>query len=112
MARAPSTSACRPEPQRRLTVAPGTVTGSPASSALMRATLRLSSPAWFAQPSTHVVDRRRIGPGAPHDLGDHQRRQVVRANLGQRAPVPPERRPDRLDHERLAQGRGHPRDSY
>src|SRR6185312_8690307 len=50
MARAPSISACNPDPQRRLTVAPGTVTGSPAKSALMRATLRLSSPAWLAQP--------------------------------------------------------------
>ena len=29
---------------------PGTVTGSPASNRDMRATLRLSSPAWFAQP--------------------------------------------------------------
>jgi len=31
-------------------VAPGTSMGSPASSADMRATLRLSSPAWLAQP--------------------------------------------------------------
>jgi hypothetical protein len=38
------------EPHRRLTVAPGTSGGSPASSSDMRATLRLSSPAWFAQP--------------------------------------------------------------
>jgi hypothetical protein len=28
----------------------GTVTGSPASKSAMRATLRLSSPAWLAQP--------------------------------------------------------------
>ena len=51
MARAPSTTACSPEPHSRLTVAPGTETGSPASSAAMRATLRLSSPAWLAQPN-------------------------------------------------------------
>ncbi len=48
--RAASASASRPEPQSRLTVAAGTSTGSPASSTAMRATLRLSSPAWFAQP--------------------------------------------------------------
>ena len=50
MARAAVPSASRPEPHRRLTVEPGTCTGRPASSALMRATLRLSSPAWLAQP--------------------------------------------------------------
>ena len=50
MARAPSITACSPEPHSRFTVAPGTSTGSPASSAAMRATLRLSSPAWLAQP--------------------------------------------------------------
>jgi hypothetical protein len=33
-----------------LIVVPGTSTGSPASSADMRATFRLSSPAWLAQP--------------------------------------------------------------
>ena len=37
-------------PQRRLIVAPGTPIGRPASSDAMRATLRLSSPAWLAQP--------------------------------------------------------------
>src|SRR6266516_1126188 len=43
-------AACNPEPQRRFTVWPGTSTGSPARSRAMRATLRLSSPAWLAQP--------------------------------------------------------------
>jgi hypothetical protein len=50
MARAAEPTASSPEPQRRLMVAPGTSIGSPASSAAMRATLRLSSPAWLAQP--------------------------------------------------------------
>ena len=50
MERAAIATASSPEPQRRLTVTPGTVTGIPASKAAMRATLRLSSPAWFAQP--------------------------------------------------------------
>jgi hypothetical protein len=44
-ARAACTTASIPEPHRRLTVAPLTSTGKPASNAAMRATLRLSSPA-------------------------------------------------------------------
>ena len=44
------TTAERPEAQRRFTVTPATESGSPARSAAIRATLRLSSPAWFAQP--------------------------------------------------------------
>src|SRR5258705_1473796 len=51
--------ACSPEPQRRLTVCPGTSTGKPASSAAIRATLRLSSPAWFVQP--RITSSRRAG---------------------------------------------------
>jgi len=50
IARAAVPSASSPDPQRRLTVEPGTSSGRPASNALMRATLRLSSPAWLAQP--------------------------------------------------------------
>ena len=50
MARAALPTASRPEPHSRLMVAPGTSMGRPASSADMRATLRLSSPAWLAQP--------------------------------------------------------------
>ncbi len=38
------------EPHSRFTVVPGTSTGSPARRSAMRPTLRLSSPAWFAQP--------------------------------------------------------------
>ncbi len=44
------TTAESPEAQSLLTVTPATDSGSPASSAAMRATLRLSSPAWFAAP--------------------------------------------------------------
>jgi len=50
MARAADAMASRPEPHSRLTVAPGTETGSPASSTPIRATFRLSSPAWLAAP--------------------------------------------------------------
>ena len=50
MARAAEPSASRPEPHRRLIVVPGISSGRPASSSAIRATLRLSSPAWLAQP--------------------------------------------------------------
>ena len=50
MLRAARPMASMPEPHRRFTVVPGTSTGRPASRPLMRATLRLSSPAWLAQP--------------------------------------------------------------
>ena len=68
-----------PDPHSRLTVAPGTDVGRPASSTAMRATLRLSSPAWLASPKytssgstarialdQRLDDRRReiVGPGA------------------------------------------------
>ncbi len=45
-------AASSPEPHNRLTVVPGTLVGQPASSVAMRATLRLSSPAPLASPST------------------------------------------------------------
>jgi len=50
MARAALPTASMPEPHKRLIVEPGTSMGKPASRPDMRATLRLSSPAWFAQP--------------------------------------------------------------
>src|SRR5690606_10663622 len=50
MARKAVPTASMPEPHRRFMVVPGTLVGRPASSADMRATLRLSSPAWLAQP--------------------------------------------------------------
>ena len=48
--RAAWTTASRPDAQSRFTVTPGTSWGRPAISDAMRATLRLSSPAWFVQP--------------------------------------------------------------
>src|SRR5215211_6613097 len=49
-ARAAWATASRPEPHRRLTVTPATSSGKPANSSDILATLRLSSPAWFAHP--------------------------------------------------------------
>ena len=50
IARPAAPTASSPEAHRRFSVWPGTVSGSPASSNAIRATLRLSSPAWLAQP--------------------------------------------------------------
>ena len=50
MARAAVPTASRPEPHRRLMVAPGTLERQAGQQRAMRATLRLSSPAWLAQP--------------------------------------------------------------
>ena len=52
MVREPCIAASSDEPQSRFTVTAGTETGSPASSTAIRPTLRLSSPAWLAQPQT------------------------------------------------------------
>ena len=50
--RAAWTIASAPDPHNLFTVSPAVSTASPASSAAMRATLRLSSPAPFASPNT------------------------------------------------------------
>src|SRR5205809_1238047 len=50
MARAAALIAARPDEQRRLKVRPATETGNPAGRGAIRATFRLSCPAWFAQP--------------------------------------------------------------
>ena len=63
IARAAVPTPSMPEPQSRFIVEPGTVSGSPASSADMRATLRLSSPAWFAQPKITSSTRSQFTSG-------------------------------------------------
>ena len=50
IARAALPTASIPEPHRRLNVTPGTSGGRPARSPAIRATFRLSSPAWFVHP--------------------------------------------------------------
>ena len=57
IARAASPTALSPEAQSRFTVTPGTEAGSPASNSAMRATLRLSSPDWLAQPKNTSSSR-------------------------------------------------------
>ena len=63
MARNAVPMASMPEAHRRLRVTPGMVSGSPASSAAIRATLRLSSPAWLAQPKNTSSTSFQFTPG-------------------------------------------------
>ena len=81
--------AVMPEAQSRLTVTPGTESGSPASSTAMRATFRLSSPAWFAAPrmTSSMSAAASWMPCAPHGLGDDECGQVVGTHARERAAV-------------------------
>ena len=77
--------------------------GSPASSAAKRATLRLSSPAWFAQPSqtssiSSACDARALDRGS-----ERERREVVGPDPRQPAAVAADGRPNRGEDD----GAGH-----
>ena len=63
MARPAMPTASMPDPQSRFTVLPGMEEGRPASSRAMRATLRLSSPAWLAQPKITSSTASQSTPG-------------------------------------------------
>src|SRR6476660_7432959 len=63
IARPAAPTASRPEAQRRLRVWPGTDSGMPASNSSIRATLRLSSPAWLAQPKNTSSTWDQSSPG-------------------------------------------------
>ena len=71
---------------------PATDSGRPASSAAMRATLRLSSPAWFAQPN-HTSSIWSAGtPERSTTARIDERGEIVRAHAGERAAVAADRR--------------------
>ena len=79
--------ASRLDPQSRFTVPPGAETGSPASNVAIRATLRLSSPAWFAQPSSTSSSSSQSTDGSrPLSVAEHVRGQVVRSDASASAP--------------------------
>ena len=63
MAIAPFMILCNPLAHKRFTVYPGTLVGMPANNDAIRATLRLSSPAWFAAPkiTSSISDRSMFG---------------------------------------------------
>ncbi len=92
-----------PLPHSRLTVSPPTSTGSPARSSAIRATSRLSSPAWFAQPRMTSSIERRVDPGAIDDGPQHGGGEVVRPDGGEGAAVAADRRADGLDDPGIAQ---------
>ena len=89
IARAAWIAASRLEPQRRLTVAPVTVVGSPASSAAIRATLRLSSPAALAAP--RMTSSIAAGSGSPARASSARRACVARSSGRTPARAPPKR---------------------
>ena len=83
-------AASRLDPHSRLTVVAGTEVGSPASSTAIRATLRLSSPAPLALPSTTSSIWPWSSAGCPVDQPAHDvRGQVVRAYAGSAPPYRP-----------------------
>ena len=88
------TIAASPDAHSRFTVTPATDSGSPASSSAMRATLRLSSPAWFAQPSQTSSISAGGNAGALDRRANCNRGEVVGANSRQRAAVAADGRAD------------------
>ncbi len=71
----------------------------------MRATLRLSSPAWLAQPSTTSSSAARLERSvALQQCGDGKRGQVIGAHGRQRASVAPDGRTDGVADESLGHG--------
>ena len=105
-------AASRLEPQSRLTVVAGTVTGSPVSRPAIRPRFRLSSPASFALPkiTSSIAPPSRCG--LPFERGlDRVRGEVVGPDSGQCAVESAERGPHRViqvrgchDHSRSCSG--------
>ena len=102
-------AACSPEPQSRFTVCPGTSTGRPARSAAMRATLRLSSPAWLAQPRITSSIRSAGRAGAVEQAADGRRGEIVGPDLGQRAAGAADRGADGVEDVGVGHGGSMPR---
>ena len=91
MLRDATIAASREDPHRRLTVVAGTDVGSPASSAAMRPTLRLSSPAWLAQPQTTSPMRSRSRSGVRARTADSA---VAARSSGRTSASAPPKRPN------------------
>ena len=80
MARAAVPTASMPDAHSRFMVVPGTLAGRPASRAAMRATLRLSSPAWLAQPRITSSTASASSAWRERSALDRNGREVVRAH--------------------------------
>src|SRR6266852_3295213 len=91
--RAACAAASRPLAHSRLTVTPGTRSGSPARSTAIRATFRLSSPAWLAQPRITSSSCSPTPRALPSAHGSARGRSRTRLYPGgrPRGPVPPRR---------------------
>ena len=97
-------TASSPDAQSRFTVTAGTWSGNPASRLAIRATFRLSSPAWFAHPSTTIVEVARVHTRPVHDRPQHEGREIVRTNLGEPTLKPTDGGAQRLDDHDLVHG--------
>ena len=87
-------AACIDEPHWRSTDVPHTVSGQPATSDDIRATLSACSPTWLTQP----IWTSSISPGIEVEPADeavqHLRGELVGADAREGAVPPPDRRPD------------------
>ena len=96
IARAAWLMAFKPEAHRRFTVTPPTSTGRPASRAAIRATLRLSSPAWFAHPKKTSSTSAGSSSIALDNFLDHKSSHIVRTNRSENPTQSADRRTDRI----------------
>ena len=90
-----------PDAHSRLTVMPGTVSGKPASSQAIRATLRFSSPAPLALPRMTSSTSAGSMPARSDGVLDGQRGKVVGPDGGERAPVAAHGRADAANQKGL-----------
>ena len=97
-------TACWDEPHCRSTVTPGTSSGRPGREPRgARDVARLRADGVHAAEHD-IVDGQRIDPGPVQQRPDHVPAQVGRVRAGQPAAPAADRRPDRVDQERLGHG--------
>ena len=96
-------TAWSPLPQSRLTVSPPTSTGQPGEEQRHPGHVAVVLAGLVRATEDHVLDQRRVDPGAVDDGADRRRREVVGADARQRAAVAPDRRADGLDDPGFAE---------
>ena len=82
---------------------PADLDREPRQERAIRATLRLSSPAWLAQPRMTSSTRAGIDAGALDDRAQDRGGEVVRPDARERAAVATDGRADRLDDPGFAE---------
>ncbi len=99
-------TAWRPEPQSRLTVRPATSTGRPGEEERHPRHVAVVLARLVGAAEDDVLDDRRVDPGPVDERPDDEGREVVRADRGERAAVPPDRRADGVDDPGIAERAG------